>query len=331
MSEKLAWSFSRDLGHEGVLVPESEVRIPIDAHALHYGSSVFEGIRRYDNVVFRLHDHLVRLHNSANMYGMKSPFPVTVHQLMQICLDVAAANPDDTYLRPIIYRGSGLGVNPRPSPISIAVISRPWGKYLKEGLHNGGASVLLTLWRRCFTDQLPVFAKGSANYVQGQLAKLAALDAGYSEGLIFAPDGEHLSEASGMNLFIVNRHGDLVTPDCKSSSCLAGLTRDTVIEIVRRRFSDTTKVIEGPLTPGDLRDAREAFFTGTATEVTPITRFNGQEIGVGATRGQPGEFTLALSELYQAVVSGRVMIEPNWLSWILEPSPESALSPASAQ
>ena len=143
---------------------------------------MIEGIRRYGDVIFRLNDHVVRLRNSAKMYGMVDCFhDWTIHKLIQACLDVARANPDDTYIRPIVYRGAGIGGNPQGVDINIAIITRPWGKYLNSGLYNGGADVRLSSWRRCSADQLPVFAKGAANYVRGQLAKLAAVEAGFAE------------------------------------------------------------------------------------------------------------------------------------------------------
>lgn len=331
MAEQYAWAFLPEQGLHGWLVPEREIRIPVDTHALHYGTSVIEGIRAYpapDNGkaknVFRLDDHLARLSESARQYGM-AELPWAQEDLRRACRDVIAVNEPDTYLRPIVFRGNGLGVDPTDTPVWCVICSRPWGRYLKHGLHHDGVSVEVTQTRRVEPDMLPVFAKGSANYVAGALAKQRARADGFGEALLRAPRGRYIAEGTGMNLFIVNQKGRLVTP-ARLSSVLLGITRATVMEIVPDLFGSETCVVERFIFAEELLDVREIFLTGTATEITPVTKVDGHEVGQDTDHcGHAGPVTKAIAAYYNNIVNGAVEKYRHWLTFV--PSEAEILPP----
>lgn len=321
-----AWVHMVSRGWAGVLMTVDETLLFLYLHALHYGTSAFEGIRAYRDVakrgknIFRLPEHLTRLLRSCELYGL-TPLPFTEAEFDRACRDVIAANPSHTYLRPIVFRGEGLGVDPTLSPVCGAVLSAPWGKYLKSGHHHDGVASGVSDWRRPEADQLPVAAKGSANYVVGQLIKQAALRRGLAELLLRAPDRSQVAEASGMNLFLVAADGRLVTPDT-SASILMGITRATVIEIVPELFGSSGRVIERPVAIEELFTAREVFFTGTATEITPVTMIDGVEVGRDTSHvGFEGPVTRAIREYYGQIVTGEIPRYAHWLTFVPDQQP----------
>lgn len=292
----------------GALRPAMEVQVPIMAHALHYGSSVFEGIRCYATpdgpAVFRLADHVDRLFDSAAIYRMQIRH--TREEIAAACKDTVRANGlSSAYLRPIALRGvCGLGVAaPEDGPVDVAIIAMEWGAYLgEEGLKHG-IDVCVSSWTRAAPNTFPAAAKAGGNYLNSQLIAMEARRNGYAEGIALAPDGT-LSEGSGENLFVI-RKGVLYTPPA-AASILVGITRDTVFELARDLG---IKVVEQTLPREMLNLADEIFLTGTAAEITPVRSVDRQPIG----NGRRGPITAALQERFFGLFDGRTQDRWGWL------------------
>lgn len=281
----------------GSLVDWKEARIHVLTHALHYGSGVFEGIRCYDApkgpAVFRLREHIERLFDSAKMYFMDLPY--TQKELCEATAEVVKANRlRECYIRPIAYRGYGeMGLNPLNSVIDVAIAAWHWGTYLgEEGLKNG-IRAKISSFRRIPNNVLPPNAKATGQYINSILAKIESLKCGFDEAILLDSRGM-ISEGPGENLFIV-KGGVLHTPP-RHAGILSGITRDSVISLAKDM---RIKVEEADLTRGMLYTADEAFFTGTAVELTPIREVDGIEIG------KPGPITKKLQEKFFQTVSGR--------------------------
>ncbi len=297
---------------DGTLLPANEARVSVLAHTLHYGVGVFEGIRSYDcgdgtASVFRLEDHLQRLNDSARICGLKLPFGLP--ELRDACIAVLQANDLlDGYLRPIVYQDDaklgGLGSSP---PVHIAIAAQAWGAYLGEdGLKNGIRTHISAYRRSGLGSSLPK-AKITGQYVLSTLAKREALALGFHEALLMDDDG-CLAEGSGENLFVVS-NGVLKTPPT-SSPILPGLTRATTLHLARcgAEHFGISEIREEPITRGELITADEAFFTGTAAEITPIREVDLQLIG----KGGAGPMTLALQHAYFEMVRGRSSAPVHW-------------------
>lgn len=301
---------------DGALVPWDDAKIHITAHVIHYGSGVFEGIRVYDgrrgSEVFRLREHLERLLGSAKIFRMEHGYSLA--DLTRICLETVAANAQPhCYIRPIIYRGYGnVGVNPIGCPVNLAVAVWQWGAYLgAEGLEQG-IDVKISTWTRVAPNTLPMLAKSSANYLNGQMIKAEARLEGYEEGIALNVDGT-VSEGSGENLFLVV-DGVLVTPPL-SESILGGITRRTVMTLA----DDLGIAVREQVVPREmLYLADELFFCGTAAEITPIRSVD--RITVGA--GRRGPITERIQKSFFEVVRAEVADRHGWLT------PVPALSPA---
>jgi len=292
----------------GRFVPWQEARIHVLSHVVSYGSSVFEGIRAYATprgpAVFRLLSHLRRLYDSARIYRMEVPFP-TEELARAVCETVRANRLSSAYIRPIVFRGYGeLGVNPLGCPVEVVVAAFEWGRYLGPEALEKGVDVRISSWMRMAPDTFPAMAKAGANYMNAQLIKMEALHDGYEEGVALDTSG-HLSEGSGENIFLV-RDGVLYTPPL-SASILPGITRDSVITLARELG---LTVVEQPLPREFLYIADEAFFTGTAAEITPIRSVDGIPIGSGSR----GPVTARLQEAFFAIVEGRVEDRHGWLT-----------------
>lgn len=292
----------------GRFVPWNEARIHVLSHVVNYGSSVFEGIRAYATpqgpAVFRLQAHLRRLYDSARIYRMEIPFP-TEELARAICEAVRVNRLSSAYIRPIVFRGYGeLGVNPLGCPVEVVVAAFEWGRYLGPEALEKGVNVRISSWARMAPNTFPAMAKAGANYMNAQLIKIEALHEGYEEGIALDIFG-HLSEGSGENIFLV-RDGILYTPPL-SASILPGITRDSVI-ILARELGLT--VIEQMLPREFLYIADEAFFTGTAAEITPIRSVDGVAIGSGSR----GTVTARLQEAFFAIVEGRTEDRHGWLT-----------------
>ena len=284
----------------GELVPHEEAKIHVLSHVVHYGSSVFEGIRAYDTergtAVFRLREHMRRLVDSATIHRMKIG-----HDLDTLCNAVvdtiADSGLDSCYIRPVVFRGEGrMGVNPLNNSVETAIAVWDWGKYLGDEALEQGVDVQVSTWNRNAPNTTPSLAKAGGNYLNGSLIKMEAILNGFSEGIALTPDG-YLSEGSGENLFVVRDGVIYTTPS--ALSILPGITRDTIMTLARDRGY---RVEERVMPREVLYIADELFFTGTAAEVTPIRSVDRYTIGAG----RRGPITAELQAAYFDVVYGRV-------------------------
>jgi branched-chain amino acid aminotransferase len=298
----------------GRIRPWAEGTLHVASHALHYGSGVFEGIRCYETdddgpAIFRLGPHLARLYASADFYQMRIPY--SPEELTQAMVELVSRNGfSDCYLRPIAFYGLGtLGVHPRQNPIEMAILAWKWGAYLGEEGLKSGVRVKFVSWTKLHQTMVPTMAKGCGHYLNSILAVRQAVEDGYDEGILLNRDG-YISEGSGENLFVV-RDGVIRTND-ESSSILLGITRDAVIRIAR----DLGHTVEiGPLRREDLMTADEAFFTGTAAEVTPIREVEGVTIGAG----ERGPVTTEIQGVFFDAVRGRSAKYRDWLTPVAQP------------
>jgi branched-chain amino acid aminotransferase len=288
----------------GELVDWADAKVHVGVHGLHYGTGVFEGIRCYDTpkgpAVFRLGEHMQRLHNSARLLHMQIPY--SVDELKDATNELLGANGlDECYIRPIAFYGYGqLGVAARGNPVETVLMSWPWGSYLgEEGLANG-IRAKISSWQRIPPNVVPHVAKASGIYLNSMLAVTEANNAGYDEAILLTPEGI-VADGSGENLFVV-RDGVIYTPDL-ATGILPGITRDTVTQIAQD-LGHT--VLEKALIRSDLYLADEVFMTGTAAEVTPLRSIDDHEIGVG-------EITLAIQKAYLDTVRGK---SERWSQWL---------------
>ncbi|MBT8064829.1 MAG: branched-chain-amino-acid transaminase [Gammaproteobacteria bacterium] len=292
----------------GKLRESAECTVHIASHALHYGSSVFEGIRAYETpdgtFIFRGMDHLERLDYSARVYRI--PMPYTPQELHVACREtVRDSGLKSAYIRPIVARGNcGLGVIPKDmSVVDVAVMVSPWGAYLgEEGLKNG-IKACITSWNRLAPNTMPPGVKAGGNYLSSQLIGLEARDRGFEEGIGLGNDGL-LSEGAGENIFLV-LNGRLLTPPA-SSSILSGITRDTVITLADRIGIETQ---ESTISREQLYAADEIFMTGTAAEVTPVRQVDYLVIGEGGC----GPVTRQLQDEFFGLFDGRTRDDWGWL------------------
>ncbi|SFS09475.1 branched chain amino acid aminotransferase apoenzyme [Granulicella pectinivorans] len=291
--------------HNGKLIRWEDANIHVMSHVIHYGSSVFEGIRCYQQPtgagVFRLDEHMARLIDSAKIYRM--PLPYTVEQLSAAVVDVIEANGvTPCYIRPIAFRGYGeIGVNPLKSPVEVYIANFPWGKYVPG---NAGADVCVSSWSRLAPNTMPSLAKAGANYMNSQLIRMEAEVNGYDEGIALDVNG-YLSEGSGENLFLV-RGGVLYTTPL-ANSVLNGITRSSVVTIAKEMG---IPVVEQALPREMLYIADEAFFTGTAAEVTHLRSVDRILVGDGTM----GPVTKAIHDEFFALVNGTKPDRYNWLT-----------------
>jgi len=291
----------------GDLVDWADAKVHVGVHGLHYGSGVFEGIRCYDTArgpaVFRLDEHMQRLHNSARLLYMSIPF--SVDELKSACHELIGANGlPECYLRPIAFYGYGqLGVAARANPVETVIISWPWGTYLGDEALKTGIRAKISSWQRVSPNIVPHVSKATGVYINSMLAVTEANNAGYDEAILLTPEGT-VADGSGENIFIV-RDGVIFTPDL-ATGILPGITRDTVKQIA----SDLGyTVIEKSIIRSDLYLADEVFVCGTAAEITPLRSIDDHEIGVG-------EVTLAIQSAYLDTVHGRSERWSQWLDYV---------------
>jgi branched-chain amino acid aminotransferase len=292
----------------GKLRKSDECMVHVASHALHYGSSVFEGIRAYHTpggtMILRGRDHLDRLKYSADVYRM--PIPYSLEELHAACREtVSDSGLKAAYIRPLVARGNcGLGVIPKNmSTIDVAIMVSPWGAYLgEEGLKNG-IKACITSWSRLAPNTMPPGVKAGGNYLSSQLIGFEARDRGFEEGIGLGTDGL-LSEGAGENIFVV-RKGRLLTPPA-SSSILSGITRDTVITLGGELGIQTQ---ETPISREQLYGAEEIFMTGTAAEVTPVRQVDHMVIGNGGC----GPVTRILQDAFFGLFSGQTKDRWGWL------------------
>lgn len=303
--------------HNGEYIPWHQATTHVLSHAIHYGSSVFEGIRVYDRmgkpVGFRMREHLQRLYNSAKVYRMDIPYDIDT--LFDVCCGLVLRNGlDSAYLRPVAFRGYGsLGVTPKEgNPIDVSIAAMEWGAYLGDEARENGARVCISSWNRVAPNTIPAGVKAGGNYLSSQLIGMEAQRLGYDEGIGLAPDGT-LSEGAGENLFMV-KDNVLITPP-QSASILAGITRDSVIRLAHTMGLE---VREMPLSRESIYVADELFFTGTAAEITPIRSVDDLDIGTGSR----GPITGRIQSAFFGLFDGRTEDRFGWLEPI-EPATTS--------
>ncbi|MBA3343553.1 MAG: branched-chain amino acid transaminase [Gemmatimonadaceae bacterium] len=295
---------------DGQFVNWEDATIHVMSHVVHYGSSVFEGIRAYATpagpAVFRVGDHMKRFADSCRIYRM--PLAHSHETLVQACVDTVAENElPHCYLRPIAVRtGEQMGVLPNDTPLEVFIIPWTWGRYLGHDALSAGVDVCVSSWRRPAPDTFPTMAKAGGNYLNSQLSKMEARLDGYSEGIMLDSFG-HVSEGSGENLFVV-RDGRLITAPL-GAGILNGVTRDSVRLIARDLGYE---VVEQIMPREMLYIADELFFTGTAAEITPIRSVDRIPVGTG----RPGPITLAIQDQYMGIAEGRIPDRYSWLTHV---------------
>ena len=307
----MAWDDTASkIWFDGNMVDWKDANIHVLSHVVHYGTSVFEGIRAYKNdngvAVFCLKEHVQRLFDSAKIYKIEIPF--TQEEIEEAILETVRVNDlDGCYIRPIVFKGYGeLGVDPSNCPVNVVIAAWEWGSYLgEEGMANG-VDIGVSSWRKPAPDTFPALAKCGANYMNSQLAKLEAIDNGYDEAIMLDYEG-HVSEGSGENIFLVD--GEKLFTPAMSSSNLKGITRDSVMTIARDLGYE---VVEEVISRERLYVADEVFFTGTAAEVTPIRSIDHRPIGIGR-RGPVAE---KIQTTFFDIVEAKVEDKYGWLSYI---------------
>jgi branched-chain amino acid aminotransferase len=288
----------------GELVDWADAKVHVGVHGLHYGSGVFEGIRCYETpkgpAVFRLTDHMKRLHNSARLLSMELPY--SAEELRDATHRLIDANGlPECYIRPIAFYGYGqLGVAARDNPVETVIMSWPWGSYLgEEGLRKG-IKAKISSWQRVGPNVIPHVSKATGIYLNSMLAVTEAINGGYDEAILLTAEG-FVADGSGENIFVI-KDGKIATPEL-ANSILPGITRDTVIQIAQDLGYP---VEETQLIRSDLYLADEVFMCGTAAEVTPLRSVDDHELGVG-------EVTLAIQKAYLDTVKGQ---SERWAQWL---------------
>ena len=298
--------------YNGEIVPFQNATTHVMSHVLHYGSGVFEGIKCYNTpngpAIFKLEKHIARLFESAKIYKMNIPY--TPEELSQACLELVEKNKIDSgYIRPIAFYGyETLGVHPKECPVSVSIGIFDWGSYLGEGALENGVRVTISPWRKFHSTSFPTVAKASGQYLNSLLAVQDAKAKGFDEALLLNHEGT-IAEGAGQNIFII-KNDELYT-NAEDSSILMGITRETLIYLAKE-MGITVHISK--LSLGQLFNADEAFFCGTASEVTPIREVDGRVIG----NGEIGTITQNLQKKYIDIVHGKSNDYQHWLTVITE-------------
>jgi branched-chain amino acid aminotransferase len=314
--------------HDGEFINWNDARVHVMSHVLHYGSSVFEGIRCYSTkqgpAIFRLREHMQRFLNSAKIYRMNHPW--SMDQLVSAAVElVQRSGMDQCYLRPILFRSldeghPAFGVNPFPNPLACYIGAWDWGKYLGDEAIEQGVDVCVSTWNRLTPNSMPAMAKSGANYMNSQLIKMEALLNGFAEGIALDDRG-YVSEGSGENIFVVT--DDVVLTPPLSSSILPGITRDSVIQICQG-LGITVK--ERTIQRAALYVADEIFFSGTAAEITPIRSVDRIQVGQGGR----GPVTQQIQKVFFEITKGERPAPGDWLTYVHEqkaPAAEKRFGP----
>ncbi len=294
----------------GKLVPFKNAKVHVLTHALHYSTSIFEGIRCYDtpegSAIFRLPEHIERFFNSAKMYSMKMPY--SNKKINDGIIKTVKVNKlKQCYIRPLAYYGYGtMGLTPTNNKVDVSISCWEWKMGESKAGKYSGAKCKISKWIRIDSKSQPMQAKSAANYSNAALARMEALNAGYDEAIMLNNKG-HVAEGSAENIFVV-KNGKITTPPL-DADILDGITRDSAIRLLK---SKKNKVIEKNLKINDLLKADEIFMTGTAAEVKSVTRVNKTKIG----NGKIGEFTKELQELFMDTVMGENKKFRSWLKFI---------------
>jgi len=295
---------------DGKFVPWDQANVHVLTHTIHYGVGVFEGIRCYlchdgKSAIFRLREHIDRLFDSAHIADIRMPF--TKKEILEACKETLRVNKlKEGYIRPIVLIGEGaMGVYPGDNPTRVAITTWPWGAYLGEGALEKGIRVKVSSYTRHHVNVMMTKAKISGNYANSVLAKKEVMKMGYDEALLLDTEG-CVSEATGENIFMV-RNGTLKTPPL--TTILSGITRDTVIQIAKCK---KISLVEERLTRDEIYTAHEAFFTGTAAEITPIREIDDRTIG----EGKAGPVTKELQAAFFEIVRGKNPEFKEWLDYL---------------
>ena len=301
--------FPEKIWHNGTIKPWAEATTHVMAHAIHYGSSVFEGIRAYatprGTALFRLDDHNRRLFNSAKIYDIAIPY--TLEQINAACRDIVSANGlRAAYLRPVAFRGAGSVGIAADTPIDVAVAALDFGRYLGAEALEQGIDACVSSWQRFAPNTVPAGAKAGGNYLSGQLVTREARRHGYGEGIALASTGL-LSEGAGENLFLVFDGVLHTTP--ASASILTGITRDSIIRLAR---DAGIEVVERDIPREYLYLCDELLMCGTAAEITPLRSVDGKPVG----DGRPGPVTRRLQQLFFGLFDGTTPDTRGWLDYI---------------
>jgi len=295
---------------DGRLIPWDEAKVHVLTHTLHYGLGIFEGIRCYlcddgRSAVFRLREHIDRFFDSAHIGALKMPY--SKKEIVEACKETLRANGLKAgYIRPLAFIGEGvMGVYPGDNPIQVAIITWSWGAYLGEEALEKGIRAKVSSYTRHHVNVMMTKAKIAGNYVNSVLAKREVMKLGYEEAMMLDTEG-YVSEGSGENIFIV-RNGVIKTTPL--TSILSGITRDSVIQIAKSR---KIPIVEEKFTRDELYTAQEAFFTGTAAEITPIREVDDRQIG----EGKPGPVTKELQAVFFDIVKGKNPEFKEWLDYL---------------
>ena len=300
--------YSKFIWYNSRILPWEDATIHVMSHVLHYGSGVFEGIKCYDTElgpsIFRLEDHVNRLYDSANLYNIKVEIPKS--DIIKGCKNIVLKNNlKSCYIRPIIFYGyDTLGVDPKKCPVNISIASFYWGAYLGDDGIAKGVNVTISPYQKFSYKAMPTTAKASGQYMNSMLSVTDAKNRGYDEAILLDVNG-NIAEGSGQNIFYV-KDGVVHTND-ENSSILLGITRDTILRVCKN-LNIKTEV--HTFTLEEFLSADEAFFTGTASEVTPIRSIEDKLI----SSGNPGNVTLILRKAYMDIVLGKDSNYSNWLS-----------------
>ena len=301
-------SHAPKIWHNGNIIPWENATIHVMSHGLHYGSGVFEGIKCYESakttLIFRLKDHIDRLFQSAKIHNIEIPFSKI--ELVEACKELIIINKIKSgYIRPIAFYGyDTLGVHPKSCPVETSIAVFNWGEYLGEGALKKGVKITISPWRKFHSSSFPTVAKASGQYLNSMLAAKDAKEKGFDEALLLNHEGT-IAEGAGQNIFIVkNNH---IYTNTEQASILMGITRETVIDIAKL---EGIPVLFEALSLGQLFSADEAFFTGTASEVTPIREVDGRIIN----NGKPGPITKILQKKYLDLVKGKSKEFKSWLT-----------------
>ncbi|MCZ6899620.1 MAG: branched-chain amino acid transaminase [Bacteroidetes bacterium] len=307
----MGFNESSKIWYDGEMVAWEKATVHVNSHVIHYGSSVFEGIRCYNTggvgtAIFRLDKHIKRLFDSAKIYRIDIPF--TYDEIFQGCIDVIRMNEfKEAYIRPVVFRGYGnLGVLPKGCPINVAISAWEWGKYLGDDAITEGVDVCVSSWSRLPANTMPSMAKAGGNYMNGQLIRMEADVNGYSEGIALNQEG-YVSEGSGENVFIV--YGGIIYTPPLAASILPGITRDCVFDLAEEFGFEVQKQM---LPRSLLYVADEVFFSGTAVEITPVRSIDKIQIG----EGKRGPITQKLQERFFGLLNGVYEDRYNWLTQV---------------
>ena len=303
-------NYSRNIWFDGRLIPFNEAQIHVMSHCIHYGSAVFEGIKCYDTpngpAVFRLTEHMERLHASASAFKIKIPY--TVEDLCQASINLIKSNEiKDCYLRPVAFYGfDTLGVHPKDCPVQVSIATLNWGAYVSKEALLKGAKITISPWKKFETSSFPASTKASGQYLNSMLAVQDAKSRGFDEALLLNIN-DTVAEGSGQNIFLI-KDGIFHTNDYKSN-ILMGITRDSIFTILNDMGY---KYKIDTISKDDLFNADEIFYCGSASEVTPIRAIDDHLV----SDGKAGDLTLRLQKLYYEIVRGEHEKYFNWLTFV---------------